>query len=47
VAEAARTLKNIHSIYIKDHTAVVQDGKIVEYRIIGKISFEPDHSAKS
>jgi flavin-binding protein dodecin len=42
VAEAARTLKNIHSIYIKDHTAVVQDGKIVECRIIGKISFELD-----
>lgn len=47
VAEAAKTLKNIRSIYIKDHTAVVQDGKIVEYRIIGKISFELDHSVKS
>lgn len=40
VAEANRTLKNIRSIYIQDQSATVKNGKIVEYRVAAKISFE-------
>jgi dodecin len=40
VAEAQRTLKNIRSIYVQDQSATVKNGKIVEYRIAAKISFE-------
>jgi flavin-binding protein dodecin len=29
-------------IYIKDHNAIVENGKITEYRVTGKLSFEPD-----
>jgi hypothetical protein len=42
VAEAAKTLHNIRSFYIKEHHAVVEDGKIREYRITGNLSFELD-----
>jgi flavin-binding protein dodecin len=40
VAEAGRTVKNIRSIYIQDHSAVVQNNKLAEYRINAKVSFE-------
>jgi flavin-binding protein dodecin len=40
VAEAGRTVKNIKSIYIQDHSAVVRNNKITEYRIDAKVSFE-------
>lgn len=40
VAEAGRTVKNIRSIYIQDHSAVVHNNKITEYRIDAKVSFE-------
>jgi flavin-binding protein dodecin len=43
VAEAAKTIKNIRSVYIQDHSAVVQNNKITEYRITAKLSFEIDH----
>jgi flavin-binding protein dodecin len=43
VAEAAKTVKNIRSVYIQDHSAVVQNNKITEYRITAKLSFEIDH----
>lgn len=42
VKEAAKTLHNIRSVYIKDHSATVKGDKIVEYRITAKISFELD-----
>ncbi len=29
--------------YIKDQNAVVEGGKIKEYRVTGKVSFELDH----
>lgn len=44
VAEAAKTLHNIRSVYIKNHSAVVEDGKITEYRVTVKLSFEIDES---
>ena len=42
IAEAGRTVKNIKSIYIQDHSAVVRNNKITEYRIDAKVSFEVD-----
>lgn len=42
VADASKTLHNIRSIYVQDHSAVVRNNKIVEYRITAKISFEID-----
>ena len=42
VNEASKSLHNIRSIYIKDQNAVIENGKIKEYRITGKISFELD-----
>jgi flavin-binding protein dodecin len=44
VNEASQSLKNIRSVYIQDHSAVVKNNKIVEYRIIAKLSFEIEHS---
>ena len=44
VNEASQTLKNIRSVYIQDHRAVVNKNKIVEYRITAKLSFEIEHS---
>lgn len=40
VAEASKTLHNIKSVYVKDHSAVVKDGKIVEYRVTVNLTFE-------
>jgi flavin-binding protein dodecin len=37
--EAARTVKNIKSIYVKRCNAKVQNNKIVEYRTVVKIAF--------
>jgi flavin-binding protein dodecin len=50
INEAAKTLNNIKSIYIKEHSAIVNESnKIVEYRITAKLSFEietPELKAK-
>lgn len=41
INEASRTLNNIKSIYIKEHSAIVNESnKIIEYRITAKLSFE-------
>ncbi len=42
VAEAAKTVKNIKSIYIKHMNANVENNKIVSYAVNAKISFEID-----
>jgi len=42
VAEAAKSLHNIRSFYVKEHHATVENGKIKEYRITGKLTFELD-----
>ena len=39
VARADKTLKNIKSAWIKDQKVIVEDGKIVEYRVVMKVSF--------
>ena len=42
LAEAAKTIKNIKSIYVKAINANVENNKIVEYKAIVKISFVVD-----
>ena len=42
LAEASKTLRGIKSIYVKDMQAVVEDDRIVQYRITAKISFVLD-----
>ncbi len=40
---ASKTVKNIKSIYIQEMYATVDDNKITEYRVNGKITFEVKH----
>jgi dodecin len=40
VEEAAKTVKNIQSIYIKHMNANVEDNKIISYAVNANISFE-------
>jgi dodecin len=40
VKEATKTLRNIRSIYVKEFTAEVNDGKITNYRINAKVTFD-------
>lgn len=40
VTQAAKSLKNIRSVYVKDQSAAVNDGKISEYRVTLKLTFE-------
>jgi flavin-binding protein dodecin len=40
VNEASKTLRNIRSIYIKEFTAEVENGKISNYRINAKVTFD-------
>lgn len=37
--EASKSVKNIHSIYIKEMNAKVENNKIVSYGVNAKISF--------
>jgi len=40
VKHAAKTVKNIKSVYVKDQTAVVSGENVTEFRVNLKISFE-------
>ena len=40
VAHAARSVKNIKSVYINEQSAHVTDDKITDYRVNVKITFE-------
>jgi flavin-binding protein dodecin len=42
LAEAAKTIKNIKSIYIKEMTAKVENNNIVSFGVNAKISFSVD-----
>ena len=42
VTKAAKTVRLIKSIYIKDMEAKVEDNRITEYRINAKITFALD-----
>ncbi len=39
LTEAAKTIKNIKSLYVKRCTAKVENNKILEYRAVVKIAF--------
>lgn len=47
VTHASKTLHNIRSVWIEDHSAIVNNNKITEYRVTVKLSFELDYSEKS
>ena len=47
VAEAARTVRDIKSIYIKEMQAIVENDRIVQYRVNAKISFEVGGSSSA
>lgn len=46
VNEASKTLTGIRSVYVKDQCAQVEQGKIIEYRLTVKLSFELNHQPK-
>ncbi len=39
VKKAAKTLKNVRSVYIKEFEAKVENNRITQYRVNAKISF--------
>ncbi|HEY0789724.1 MAG TPA: dodecin family protein [Chthoniobacterales bacterium] len=40
VTEAAKTLRNIRTVYVKEFEAAVENGKITQFRVNVKISFD-------
>ena len=40
VKQAAKSLKNIRSVYVQEHSAAVENGKVSEFRVNVKITFE-------
>jgi len=40
VQEANKTLRSIRSLYVKEFTAEVDDGKVTNYRINAKVTFD-------
>lgn len=48
ILEAAKSLHNIKSLYIKEHSVVVDhNNMITEYRITGNLSFEVETPEKN
>lgn len=46
VTETAKTIRNIKSVYVKDFQAMVENGKVTEYRVNVKISFVIDDTKR-
>ena len=40
VKQASKSVKNIKSVYVQDQSAVVKDGKVTEFRVNVKLTFE-------
>ena len=40
VDQASKSVKNIRSVYLNEQSATVKDGKISDYRVNVKITFE-------
>lgn len=40
IAKASKTVKNIKSAYVKEHSAAVEDGKVTDFRVNLKVTFE-------
>jgi flavin-binding protein dodecin len=48
IHEASKTIKGIRSLYIKEHSAAVdENNRITEYRITSNLSFEVETPEKS
>ena len=43
VDEAAKSVKNIKSVWLKDHSAEVENNKVTSYRVNAKITFVVEH----
>ncbi|HEX5736478.1 MAG TPA: dodecin family protein [Blastocatellia bacterium] len=39
IQRADKTLENVKGAWIKSHKVVIEGGKIVEYRVVMKVSF--------
>ncbi len=39
IERAAKTLKHVESAWVKDQKVVVDDGEIMEYRVVLKVTF--------
>lgn len=42
VKQASKSLKNIRSVYVQEHSAAVKDGEVSDFRVNVKITFEID-----
>ena len=40
IREASRTLRNIRSLYVKDMSASVENGRVTSYRLNSKVTLE-------
>ena len=40
VAKASETLMNIKSVWVQDQSAIVKNGKVEEFRVTVKVTFE-------
>lgn len=40
IAKASKTLKNVKSAWVQDNSVVIEKGKIKEFRVTLKLSFE-------
>ena len=40
VKQASKSIKNIKSVYVQEQSAVVEDGKVTEYRLNLKLTFQ-------
>ena len=40
IKEASKSVKNIRSAWVQDHSVTVDDGEIKKYRVTLKITFE-------
>ena len=47
VERAARTLRNIHSVWVKEFEAVVEEEQVTQFRVILKIAFQLDEGANA
>lgn len=39
VERASKTLKNVKSAWVKDQNVVIDDGKVIEYRVTMMVTF--------
>ncbi len=42
IAKVSETVRNIRSAYVKEHSVTVENGRIRDYRVNLKITFEID-----